>query len=68
MEKIEEQVKIVEFNPKDKIIISNINDIEYIYSRWKEWMLKDLNAMYLPAFKWEGNEIKLDNDWSILNN
>ena len=64
---------IIEFDGQNRIIyIDNVIDtinIKSIYSRWKDWVLVDLNAMYFQAFACENidNEIQyyLTNDWKI---
>lgn len=49
------------FDPEHKLIILNENVTSFsvadIYSRWKDWIIKDDNAKYLPAFYSIGGDI-----------
>jgi len=59
----------VEFNGKNKtikLLDNNPINNEYIYSRWKEWVLEDLNAKYLPAFEVIDDEYVLINGWCYV--
>ncbi len=51
---------MVNFKPETYIIEADTPDIVYIYSRWKEWVIKDINAMYHPAFTISNNVVVLN--------
>jgi hypothetical protein len=52
-------------------ICGELVSTQFIYSRWKDWVLTDMNAKYLPAFRVDDtNETPyhiLDNGWTILS-
>lgn len=62
---------MIEFDGINKIIFVDKTEVkvEEIYSRWKDWVLKDLNAMFFQAFIQDevNGEIMyyLINDWKI---
>lgn len=68
MEKNEEMKKIkIIFNPKNKTIESNTEDILEIYSEWKRWVVSDYkNAMYQPAFEFKKDLPILINEWFLI--
>jgi hypothetical protein len=62
----------IEFNgdSREILIYGEVPQIEWIYSRWKDWVLRDLNAKYLPAFTVINGETQtyiIDNGWRILS-
>ena len=59
---------IIVFDAQNYKIFSNIEDISYIYSRWKEWAIKDLNSMFYPAFEFSENKIKVLLPWKLIIN
>ncbi len=53
--------RLISINPQ----VSEINVRVDLYSEWKKWFVAGHNAAYLPAFRYAGGDLIIDNTYSL---